>query len=164
MLQSPLLPTQQLNEANDSNHDPTIAAKHQQIQMNKSVDAKTAHAKTMSSRGREERKRKGQDAINENENKNKNKNKKRSRDGQNASAVPVNPSRITFEERLVELAAFKAKHGHCNALCIRSSEYFSLGTWCSSMRGCYKQKQEGMTSGRQLSQDQIDRFEALGFE
>ena len=32
---------------------------------------------------------------------------------------------ITFEERCVELAVFKAKHGHCNVLYSPPSEYIT---------------------------------------
>ena len=69
-----------------------------------------------------------------------------------------------FEKRLAELAAFKAKHGHCNVPSTPSNDYYSLGQWCCNMRGCYKQIHEGKTPHRPLSKDQIGRIEALGFE
>jgi hypothetical protein len=69
-----------------------------------------------------------------------------------------------FEKRLADLAEFKAKHGHCNPPYSSSSEYKSLGQWCNHVRCCYKQIQEGKTPNRPLSQDQIGRLEALGFE
>lgn len=70
----------------------------------------------------------------------------------------------SFEERLVELAAFKVKHGHCNAPQTRSSQYVSLGVWCSEMRASYKRIQQGKTPRSALSQDQIERLDALSFE
>ena len=69
-----------------------------------------------------------------------------------------------FEKRLVGLAAYKAKHGHCNFPNILSSDYKTLGNWCSHMRSSYKQKQGGKTPGSLLLQDQIGRLKALGFE
>jgi len=71
-----------------------------------------------------------------------------------------------FEKRLAELLAFKAKHGHCNALTTPSSENYSLGQWCNNVRMYYKKKQKGNCLGTRssLSQDQIVRLEALGFD
>ena len=70
----------------------------------------------------------------------------------------------TFEERLAELAAYQAKHGHCYVPTSPSSKYYSLGEWCGKMRGAYKNIQQGKTPSIVLWQDQIDRLEALGFE
>ena len=70
----------------------------------------------------------------------------------------------TFEKWLVQLAAFKAKYGNCKAPKTPSSQYYSLGHWCSEMRSNYKMIQEGKTPHRPLSQDQIRKLEALGFE
>jgi len=75
-----------------------------------------------------------------------------------------NNASASFEERLAELASFKAKYGHCNAPRTPSNENYSLGQWCSQMRSCYKKIQEGKTPARPLSQDQIVRLEAYGFE
>ena len=70
---------------------------------------------------------------------------------------------FVFEKRLAELAALKAKHGHCNTSTTRSSESRSLGRWCSEIRSFYKQIKEGKTPRRPLPQSQIERLEALGF-
>jgi len=69
-----------------------------------------------------------------------------------------------FEERLIELAVFKAKHGHCNVPKTPSSNHKALGKRCSSMRVSYKQIQEGKTPHRSISHDHIGRLEALGLE
>jgi len=71
---------------------------------------------------------------------------------------------IRFEKRLAELAAFKAKHGHCNVPTTSSSEYTSLGVWCSYMKVYYEKIKEGKTPPSPLLQDQIRKVEALGFE
>jgi len=85
-------------------------------------------------------------------------------DSSSIANIPL-PKRKSFEERLVALAAYKAKHGDCNAPQTPSSEYYSLGAWCSEIRQSYKKIQQGKTSLRNpLSQDQIGRLEALGFE
>jgi len=70
----------------------------------------------------------------------------------------------TFEERLADLAAFKAKHGHCNPPYSTSSEYKSLSQWCGHVRHCNKQIQEGKTPNRPFTKDQIGKLEALGFD
>ena len=68
----------------------------------------------------------------------------------------------TFEEKFVELAVFKAKHGHCNVQhSPASSEYISLGIWCGHVRASFKKIQEGKTPHRPLSHDQIGRVERL---
>jgi len=153
VLQSPLPPPQQLNEANDS-YDSTIVAKHHQMKKNANEINAQDETISNSSRGTEERKKNAQDAIDEND-----KQQRCERD----TAVGV-PKRNAFEVRLAELAAFKANHGHCNASQTKSREYQSLGKWCSHVRVSYKQIQEGKTLRHPLSQDQIGRLEALGFE
>jgi|AntRauTorckE5430_2_1112549.scaffolds.fasta_scaffold02100_3 hypothetical protein len=80
------------------------------------------------------------------------------------ASVAVPNNRKTFEQRIMELAAFKAKHGHCNAPRQLTSEYKSLGEWCSKARSHYKQIQEGKVSSRPLSHSQIESLDALGFE
>ena len=79
-------------------------------------------------------------------------------------AIIPRTKRNVFEDRLLELAALKAKHGHCNAPATPSSEYCSLGCWCSNMRTFHKKLQERKTPRCPLSQDQSGRLEALGFE
>jgi len=70
----------------------------------------------------------------------------------------------TFDERLKELAAYKAENGHCNAPENPSSPYFSLGCWCGKIRAAFKKIQEGKTPKNRLSPDQIERLDQLGFE
>jgi len=69
----------------------------------------------------------------------------------------------TFEERCRDLEAFKSEFGHCNV----PSKYTvnpSLGTWCSNIRCTYNQIQRGQTPKRNLTQDQIERLEEIGFK
>jgi hypothetical protein len=80
------------------------------------------------------------------------------------ASVVVSNKRKTFEQKITDLIAFKAKHGHCNAPPQLSSEYKSLGEWCSNARSHYKQIQEGKISSRPLSHNQIKSLDALGFE
>ena len=86
-------------------------------------------------------------------------------DAQYSSSVASVPRQKmnTFEEWLIELAAFKAKHGNCNVPATASSEYYSLDQWCRKMRSSYKKIQEGKIPPKPLSQDQIGRLEALDF-
>ena len=73
--------------------------------------------------------------------------------------------RKTIEGRLTKLATFKARHSHCSHPITPSGEYYSLGQWCAGqVRGSYKKIQEGKTPLLPSLQDQIERFEALGFE
>ena len=124
--------------------------------MKESANAKTTQEETISSKGAEERKRKYQDAIDENSN-------KRAEAEKYAAVLPETRKWFTFEERFAELAALKAKHGHCNPFLAPSSEYDSLGQWCNKVRVHYKyMMQEEHISP--LLQDQIGRLEALGFE
>ena len=68
----------------------------------------------------------------------------------------------TFEQRCRDLEAFKSEFGHCSVP--RSyCEDPSLGTWCSTMRYSYHQKQQGKKPDRKLCQDRIDRLEKIGF-
>jgi hypothetical protein len=69
-----------------------------------------------------------------------------------------------FDKWFGQLIAFKAKHGHCNVSNSRKGQYVSLGAWCTQMKNSYKLIQEGKTPRRHLSQDQIRRFIALGFD
>jgi hypothetical protein len=80
------------------------------------------------------------------------------------ASVVVSNKRKTFEQRITDLIAFEAKHGHCNASRQLSSEYKSLGEWCSKARSHNKQIQEGNISFRPLSQNKIESLDALGYE
>jgi len=73
----------------------------------------------------------------------------------------------TFDERFKELMAFKAKFGHCNVPCTKSSnnKHLSLGIWCSNVRMSYKSIKEGTTTrNNKLSKADMKRLENAGFE
>jgi hypothetical protein len=70
------------------------------------------------------------------------------------ASVVVSNKQKTFEQRITDFIAFKAKHGHCNAPRQLLSEYESQGEWCSKARSHYKQIQEGKISSRPLSYNQ----------
>jgi hypothetical protein len=72
-----------------------------------------------------------------------------------------------FEIKFAELAAFKARYGHCNpSIALQQSiEYTSLIKWCSNLRSYYKQIEVGKKPREEsLSYDQMKRLEGLGFE
>jgi len=69
----------------------------------------------------------------------------------------------TFAQRCRDLEAFKSEFGHCNVP-YGYSVNPSLGYWCSKMRYSYNQIQQGQTPSRNLTQDQIDRLEEIGFK
>jgi len=69
----------------------------------------------------------------------------------------------TFDERLKELAAYKAGFGNCNAPETPSSPYYSLGKWCVKMRGAFNQIQEGKTPKMTLTHSGIAELIKLGF-
>jgi hypothetical protein len=73
----------------------------------------------------------------------------------------------TFDERFKDLMAFKAKFGHCNVPCTKSSnnKHLSLGIWCSNVRMSYKSIKEGTTTrNNKLSKADMKRLENAGFE
>jgi len=76
--------------------------------------------------------------------------------------IPGDPSRI-FDGRFEELMKFKQKFGHCNAPQTKSSEYYSLGCWCSNLRVSYRQIQKGEKPVTKLALDNIQRLEEVGF-
>ena len=69
----------------------------------------------------------------------------------------------TFEQRCRDLEAFKSEFGHCNVP-QKYSVNTSLGQWCTKMRCAYKKIQQGQTPKRNLTQDQIERLEEIGFK
>jgi hypothetical protein len=73
----------------------------------------------------------------------------------------------TFDERIEELRAFKAKFGHCNATESKSPSnkpYVSLGHWCTSIRYNRRLIEKGKPSHHKMSKAQIERLDALGFQ
>ena len=61
----------------------------------------------------------------------------------------------SFDDRLNDLMAFKAKYGHCHVF--RTEENISLAKWCTELRGSYKKIQ---TIRSQEQNYQMNRFSA----
>jgi len=68
-----------------------------------------------------------------------------------------------FEQRCHDLEAFKSEFGHCN-VGQKYSANPSLGNWCSKMRCAYNKIQQGQSPQSNLTQDQIERLEEIGFK
>ena len=69
----------------------------------------------------------------------------------------------TFEQHCRDLEAFKSEFGHCNVPCKYSANP-SFGIWCIQIRYSYNQIQQGQQPSRNLTQDQIERLEEIGFK
>ena len=69
----------------------------------------------------------------------------------------------TFEQRCLDLEAFKRKFGHCHVPCAYPADP-SLGNWCSSIRYAYHKIQQGKPAIRNLSQERIERLKEIGFK
>lgn len=61
-----------------------------------------------------------------------------------------------WEERLAQLQAYQKEHGDCNVKQYCAESPAGLGNWCLEMRRHYAKDS--------LSQDRVDRLEALGFK
>jgi len=61
-----------------------------------------------------------------------------------------------WEERLAQLQAYQKEHGDCNVKQYCAESPAGLGNWCLEMRRHYAKGS--------LSQDRVDRLEALGFK
>jgi hypothetical protein len=75
--------------------------------------------------------------------------------------------KISFDDRMKDLQAFKEEHGHCNVSLSKSdknAKYKSLGRWCSQLRQSYRTIKQGGSPHSKLSDDDIQRLERLGFE
>jgi hypothetical protein len=72
----------------------------------------------------------------------------------------------TFDDRVMDLQAFKEEHGHCNVLRSKSDKikYKSLGRWCSDIRQSYTKIKQGKKPSYKLSDDNIQRLERMGFD
>jgi len=68
----------------------------------------------------------------------------------------------TFDERLNDLMAFKAKYGHCNVS--KRCENASLGQWCNELRGSYTKMKNNQKPANKLSDEQIQRLSDAGFK
>ena len=67
----------------------------------------------------------------------------------------------SFEERLKELKAYKAKHGHNNVRKYSGS----LGRWCSKVRQSAKKSKNNKAPFLTLSEDNIKHlFKDIGFD
>jgi len=69
----------------------------------------------------------------------------------------------SFEGREKQLIDFIDEFGHCNVP-VKYSVDPSLGQWCINTRCAYKKIQQGQTTDRILTQDQIERLEEIGFK
>ena len=71
----------------------------------------------------------------------------------------------TFDDRVMDLQAFKEEHGHCNVLRSKSDKikYKSLGRWCSDIRQSYTKIKQGGKPSYKLSDADIQRLERMGF-
>jgi uncharacterized small protein (DUF1192 family) len=75
----------------------------------------------------------------------------------------------TFQKRIEELRAFKAKFGHCNVTVSKSvsnKPYLSLGEWCANVRHSPRLIEEGKQKQARvnLSKAEIERLDAVGFQ
>ena len=77
--------------------------------------------------------------------------------------VERNVAMSLFEQRYHALEAFKSKFGRCNVSRKYSADP-SLGGWRNAMRCAYKKIQQGQTPKRNLTQDEIERLEVIGFK
>jgi len=68
----------------------------------------------------------------------------------------------SFDDRLNDLMAFKAKYGHCDVS--HRGEDPSLGQWCTHLRGSKKKMQNHQKPKIQLSDEQIQRLNDAGFK
>jgi len=75
----------------------------------------------------------------------------------------VDQGKATFQQRYHDLETFKSEFGHCNVSRVYSVNP-SFGKWCSTMRCTYNQIQQGQTPQSNLTQDQIERLEEIGFK
>ena len=68
----------------------------------------------------------------------------------------------SFDDRMQELAVFKAEHGHADIP--RSLEdNMSLARWACVVRQSYRQQQQGGKPALTLTKEMIERLEAIGF-
>jgi hypothetical protein len=66
-----------------------------------------------------------------------------------------------FDERFIDLVAYKAKYDHCNVSC--TGDDASLGQWCGELRVSYKQIQNNQPPRMKLSNEQIKHLNDAGF-
>ena len=71
-------------------------------------------------------------------------------------------ARETFEQHCPDLEAFKSEFGH-RKVPFRYSADPSLWRWCIDIRYYYNQIQQGKTPKSNLTQDQIEGLEEIGF-
>jgi hypothetical protein len=66
-----------------------------------------------------------------------------------------------FDDRFIDLMAFKAKYGHCDVS--QRGEDASLGKWCSKLRSSYKKMENNQKPKMKLSDEQIQCLNDAGF-
>jgi hypothetical protein len=66
-----------------------------------------------------------------------------------------------FDDRFIDLMAFKAKYGHCDVS--QRGENASLGQWCSKLRSSYKKMENKKKPHTKLSDEQIQCLNDAGF-
>ena len=69
-------------------------------------------------------------------------------------------ARVTINDRIEELKAYKAAHGHCN---VHKSEYHSLAQWCTKIRLAKRQIENNKKPNRKLTKTNIKRLTEMGF-
>jgi len=74
-----------------------------------------------------------------------------------------NVKKTTFEQHCHDLEAFKSEFGHCNVP-YNYSVNPSLAKWCIAMRCSYNKIQQGKSTIRNLTPDQIGCLEEIGFK
>ena len=81
-------------------------------------------------------------------------------------SLRVVKERISFDDRIKDLQAFKEEHGHSNVTQSKShrKKYLSLGSWCSSIRHSYKMIKLGERTSYKLSDANIQGLERMGFD
>ena len=75
----------------------------------------------------------------------------------------VSKVRLLLTNRFNDLMAFKAKYGHCN-VSTYGDDAWSLGKWCSVLRGSHKKMQHNQKPQKKLSDEQIQRLSDAGFK
>ncbi len=69
----------------------------------------------------------------------------------------------SFDQRLVELKAFKSQYGHCRVPSKFESNP-SLAAWCANLKQSHRLMQEGRKPILKLTEEKVDSLEQLGFE
>ena len=87
----------------------------------------------------------------------------RKRKAKDSSSNKKRKKTESFEGRCKQLIDFIDEFGHCNVPRGHSVDPL-LGQWCSTMRCSYNKIQQGQKPKCNLTQDQIERLEEIGFK